>query len=93
MDKEFEIIGGETEVVNEVVADGSITSKNAIVFTCKAENGKSFNVRPKGSVEQRVIWFNDLNKITGKNLTVRFFEYSEDGIPIFPVGIGIRDYE
>jgi hypothetical protein len=29
----------------------------------------------------------------GQMLTVRFQEKSEDGVPIFPVGLGIRDYE
>ena len=50
-------------------------------------------MRPKGSVEKRQQMFKDLEKIIGKELTVRYQELSEDGIPIFPVGIVIRDYE
>jgi hypothetical protein len=34
-----------------------------------------------------------LNQYIGQLLTVRYQEKSEDGVPIFPVGTGIRDYE
>jgi hypothetical protein len=29
----------------------------------------------------------------GKDLTVQFFELTDDGVPRFPVGIAVRDYE
>jgi len=35
----------------------------------------------------------NLDDLIGKKLTVRYQEKSEDGIPIFPVGIVVRDYE
>jgi DNA ligase-1 len=51
-------------------------------------------VRPKGTVAQRKQWYNEAVNIIGKKeLTVRYQEKSEDLIPIFPVGIAIRDYE
>jgi len=83
-DEEFEIIGGE-----EATGDDAGT----IVFICKTTNGHTFKVRPKGSRDIRREWFTNINNIIGKRLTVRFQEKSEDDIPIFGVGIEIRDYE
>ena len=60
---------------------------------CQLDNGKEFHVRPRGSRDLRREWFKDLKNIVGKELTVRFQELSEDGVPIFPVGVVIRDYE
>jgi ATP-dependent DNA ligase len=53
----------------------------------------SFHVRPKGTREQRAQWFRNKNKYIGKKLTVQFQNLTTDGIPRFPVGIAIRDYE
>jgi len=83
-DKEFPIVGGHEGVGNE---------EGCVVFECVAENGKPFSVRPKGTREKRQRWWRELEAIKGKQLTVRYQERSEDGIPIFPVGIAIRDYE
>jgi Flp pilus assembly protein CpaB len=47
--------------------------------------------------EARAEIFKDVTKhpakYIGKELTVRFQELSDDGIPRFPVGISFRDYE
>lgn len=84
LDAEFEIIGGKEATGND---------SGTVVFRVKTKNGKEFDVRPKGSRELRKEWFNHLDDLIGKELTVRYQELSEDGIPIFPVGIEIRDYE
>ena len=84
LDAEFKIVGGSE-------ATGS--DAGTVVFTCETDKGLRFNVRPKGSREIRREWLQNLNNIIGKELTVRYQELSEDGIPIFPVGIEIRDYE
>jgi DNA ligase-1 len=89
---EFEIIGADHEVV-QMPFDKEHREVKCVIFTCVNEDGKKFNVRPKGTVQQREKWFNDIETIKGKQLTVRFQERSEDNIPIFPVGIIIRDYE
>ncbi len=96
IDKEFVIIGGKAEIVAETDEEsGAITEQHAVVFECQLDDdsGNTFEVRPRGSVEQRVKWFNELEDIKGKDLTVRYQERSEDNVPIFPVGIVIRDYE
>lgn len=89
IDQEFKIVGYET---------GEGRESGAIVFVCKVPNPtangpKTFEVRPRGSIEQRKAWVDDFYKIDGKELTVRYQELSEDNVPSFPVGIVIRDYE
>lgn len=81
IDEEFIIIGGKAD------EDG------CVVFKCRTSSGGEFNVKPKGSQEIRREWFRDLPDIVGEELTVRYQNLSDDNIPIFPVGIVIRDYE
>lgn len=83
-DEEFEITGGKESTGVEA---------GCVIFTVKNKKGQEFSVRPRGSFEQRKKWMDDLTNLTGKNLTVRFQELTDDGIPRFPVGISLRDYE
>lgn len=80
-DDEFEIIGG---------VPGSGREANAVVFQCQTKEGKPFDVRPRGSIQQREEWLKEIDDLIGQALTVRFQDYSDDGIPLFPVGIAIR---
>lgn len=94
IDHEFEIIGGKE-------AEG--THQGCVIFSVRGEaidkDGKAsgeiveFDATPKASLEQRRKWMKDLPSLTGKKLTVRYFELSIDKVPIFPIGIVIRDYE
>lgn len=81
-DDEFEIIGTKTGVGKEL---------GACIFICKTKEGKTFDVRPRGTFEERKKWYDNSDHFIGKNLTVRFQDYSDDRIPIFPVGIDVRD--
>ncbi len=87
-DDEFEIIGGK---------EGTGTDAGCIIYRCRTESGGEFDARPRGTVEERRLMFIQLPNAIGKMLTVRFAEYSEDGIPQQPVGVpeaeAIRDYE
>jgi len=87
-DSEFEIIGGK---------EGTGTDAGCVVYRCITENGGEFDARPRGTVEDRKQMFINLPNDIGKMLTVRFAEYSEDGIPLQPVGVpeaeAVRDYE
>lgn len=84
VDDEFEIIGGK---------DGSGRESGLVIFRCKTKSGLEFDVRPRGSQESRREIFNNLQSYIGKELTVRYQELTDDGIPRFPVGIAVRDYE
>lgn len=84
IDSEYNIVDYKS---GEGIEDG------LIVFVCKTEEGKMFSVRPKGTHQQRKQDFLEGEKFLGKKLTVKYFELTNDGIPRFPVGISVRDYE
>ena len=83
-DDEYEIVGAK---------DGEGKEKGLVIWICKTKDGKTFNVRPKGSEEERAELFRNAANYIGKKLTVRFQELTGDGIPRFPVGLAFRDYE
>jgi DNA ligase 1 len=87
-DKEFEIVGAYQN-------KGKM--ENQCTFLCKTEDGTEFGVKPMGSEAQREQYWIDFQagKLTGKMLTVKFFEWttSENPVPRFPVGVCVRDYE
>jgi DNA ligase-1 len=87
--KEFE--DDEYEVVGFTEGEGH--EKGLVIWTCKTKDGKKFNVRPRGTHEERAALFKEAATYVGKKLTVRFQELTGDGIPRFPVGITFRDYE
>ena len=71
----------------------NVILKDCVLFIVRNRRGHTFVVRPRGSFELRRQWMKDINSIIGKKLTVRYQELTDDGIPRFPVGISIRDYE
>ena len=84
IDEEFDIID---------FTEGTGDEKGLIIFICETKSGKTFSVRPKGNHEYRKELFDNGDYLIGKKLTVMFQEYSGEGVPRFPVGITIRDYE
>jgi hypothetical protein len=54
---------------------------------------KYFDVVPKWTLEARRKAAQLASQYIGKPLTVRYQTLTQDGIPQFPIGIGIRDYE
>ena len=84
MDEEYEITGFTTGVGK---FDG------CIIWICETENGDEFKVVPQGTMEERqdTYWHADeTGEGIGDLLKVKFFELTDDGIPRFPVGLGIR---
>jgi DNA ligase-1 len=80
----------EYRIVDIVDGDGS--DKNLAIFILETDSGQRFNCRPEGNQENRAELYINRTKLIGKYLTVRFFELSKDGIPIFPVGVSIREW-
>lgn len=78
------------EIVNYKEGEGR--DKGCVIWICKNKNNEEFNVRPKGTLEDRKVLFNNGKKYIGKLLTVRYQEIMDD-IPRFGIGIAIRDYE
>ena len=83
-DDEYKIVGFK---------EGDGIEKGCVIWVCETKDHKQFSVRPRGTHEQRAEAFKTASKAVGKKLTVRFQELTEDGIPRFPVGLAIRDYE
>lgn len=80
MEEEFEIVGYTRE-------------DDMIIFECKTQHERTFTVRPRGTFEERREMLKKGESYLGKHLTVIFQEYTELGLPRFPVGKVVRDYE
>ena len=85
LDKEFVIVG-----INE--GAGKLAG-HAGSFTFKMKNGKQFDAKLVGSIERLKYYFKNPKECIGKLATVRFQNYTSDGLPRFPVCKSIRDYE
>ena len=83
-DTEYPVVG---------FSEGEGNEKGCVIWECETPGGLRFSVRPKGSREEREKMFLLGEQYIGRMLTVKFQELTTDGIPRFPVGIGIRDYE
>ena len=58
------------------------------VAVCEAEDGQTFKCGMKLSHEERIEILKDREHMIGKIANVRFFEYTDGGLPRFPVYIG-----
>jgi DNA ligase 1 len=81
-DAEFEIID---------TLDGKGREDKAIMFKCKINDEQTFDVRPALPYGLRRRMWKKRDKYVGKLLTVKFFEYTDDGVPRFPVGLHLRE--
>jgi DNA ligase-1 len=88
--EEFKIIDG---------ISGTGTEKDCVIWVCEGAKGAIFTVRPVGSFEERKKMLKNKSAYIGKMLTVKFQNYTSgkdgksSGIPRFPIGIAVRDYE
>ena len=53
-------------------------------------NGKRFSSGMRYTHEQRKHWLSNKEEYIGQTAEIRFFEYTDDGLPRFPVVVGIR---
>ena len=83
-DDEFEIVG---------YTEGKGDYVGTVIWICETSDGKRFRVKPNGTHAQRSKLFDEADSHIGKQITVRFFELTDDGIPRFPTGGWFRDYE
>lgn len=86
-----EFVDAEFDIVDVVEATGR--DAGTAVFVCVTKDGKRFNVKPKGNKKLRTEYFQNKENYINKKLTVKYQGLSDDGIPRFPSGIAIRDYE
>lgn len=61
------------------------------IFRCLTDEGKEFDCMPMGTDEERRKMLIDAPNLIGKHLTVRFFDWTDDRVPHFPVGVAVRE--
>jgi ATP-dependent DNA ligase len=81
----------EALVVGVVEAKG--TEQGAAILEVLDKRGNRFTVRMKGTVERRREWYRSPDTIVGKEVTIRYNGLSIYGVPQFPRGVAVRDYE
>lgn len=85
-DAEFEIIGGEE-------GRGKLQGHLG-AFICKTHDGTEFKVKMSGETKLLKHYWENLKHHLGMALTVKFQGLTgKNGVPRFPVGLRIRDYE
>lgn len=83
---EYRIVGAE---------EAGGRDKGTVVWVCETTKGQRFRVRPRGTQEERRRYWSERGRwTTGSHLlTVQYQDETKGGVPRFPVGLGLRDYE
>jgi ATP-dependent DNA ligase len=85
-DAEFDIVGVEE-------GRGKLAGKVGS-FVCVMPNGKTFLAKMAGDTDRLREYFENPSLWQGKRLTVKYQGLTgKEGVPRFPVGVAIRDYE
>lgn len=64
-----------------------------MVFVMQLGDEIEFKAKPIGSLEVKQEYINNIENIIGKQGTIKFFEFSETGVPQQPIFQTVRDYE
>ena len=88
--KEFE--DSEFEIINIEEGRGKLAG-HVGAFVCLTDDGQEFKAKMSGSTERLKEYFENPKLWRGKILTVQYQALTSYGIPRFPVGKAIRDYE
>lgn len=83
----------EEATVIDVNSVESGNEKGCALYSVRGDDGVEYNVRPKGSFEERRKIYKNRKDVIGKRVTVKYQKKSNTGVPLFPVAICIRDYE
>ena len=84
VDSEFKIIGCH---------EGRGKMAGLAIFECVNKFGKTFDVKMKGKLESLAKYLHEPTLWQGKCLTVQYQNLTNEGLPRFPVGKAVRDYE
>lgn len=95
IDKEFKVVGHKRGKASQLVSSKGKTQGDADVvvpiFVCEMSSGGArFDVLAPGTIKEKKAYWDDIEKWIGKNLTVKYFELTDDGIPRFPVAKSFR---
>jgi hypothetical protein len=90
LQKYKEFFEAEYEISGYREAEGR--DRGTVIWVCRLPGSSTeFSVRPRGTMEMRRQWLEEAPAFVGKPLTVIYQELSEQGVPRFPVGKGIRE--
>jgi ATP-dependent DNA ligase len=81
-DAEYYIVGSEPS-----------EDEKSIVWHCKTKDGSIFNAKQSGTNASQGKYLKSPKSYIGKLLTVKYQNLTDGGIPRFPVGISLRNYE
>jgi len=84
LEEEFECVGAD---------EGKGKFEGMAVFRLKTKDGAEFSAMPLGTEHERRKMWQERNKYVGEQATIKFFEYSKDGVPRFPILKTFRNYE
>lgn len=74
--------------------DGLGVEKGLVIWECHdPKSGKNFFTRPRGTHDERRQLFLEAESHYKQSLKVRYFGLTDDFLPRFPIGIGIRAEE
>ena len=76
--------------IEEGAGNRTGTAKHLV---CKNKDGKTFNSNIKGTFDYLEEILKNKKDYIGKLATIKFFQYTPDGVPRFPYAIAFRDYE
>ena len=88
--KEFE--DDEFDIIDIQEGRGKLAG-HAGAFVCINKNGVEFKAKAKGATEKLREYFENHALWKNKKLTVKYQGLTTYGIPRFPVGVAVRDYE
>jgi DNA ligase-1 len=74
------------------VKEGTGREKGTAIWVCRVGE-HTFSAKPEGTIEVRRRFLEEKEKYIGKPLTVRFQNLTALGVPRFPVGVIVREYE
>jgi DNA ligase-1 len=85
----------EAKIVDFTEGEGNEKCLVLWIIEWTDKNGKKTNVtvRPMGTHDERAKLYKEGKKYLGKKLTIRYQGLTDLGIPRFPRGVVIRDYE
>ena len=84
VDAEYLVVG---------ITEGRGNMQGAAIFQCVTAAGQPFDCSIKGTMADRRHYFQNPGDYVGRQLTVRYQELSDSGIPRFPVGLSVRDHD
>ena len=77
----------------EAIIIGVTEAEGTTLLSVQDRRGNVFPIRMKCNLERKRSWIQNPQLIVGKEATIRYQELSIYGIPKFPLGLAIRDYE